>query len=141
MMAVGNDQLLVAHLLLDGGNDAGIRNLPDPVRDRVFVGDIDRGDGVWLGSEQGIDLSGIFVKQEELLVMRTGGSKQVEPVGLRLGQRLLVPEDNLGGVIFHTSECDESPALKLASGRGRKGLRIGVKGGRRIRSEDSFGSP
>ena len=119
VMAVGDDQLFVAHLFLNRRNHAGIGNLPDPVDDAVFVGHIDGGSGVRSGREQGIDLAGIFVEQEKLLVVGTGSAKQVEAVGLGFGESLLVAEDDLGGIILDAAQSDESAALEAASQTGR----------------------
>ena len=88
------------------------------------------------GGEQGIDLAGIFVKQEKLLVVGAGGAKQVEAVGLRLGQSLLVAEDDFRGIVFNAAESDESAALECALRRGREGLRVGVNRGRGILPQD-----
>ena len=93
------------------------------------------------GREQGIDLPGIFIEQEKLLVVGAGGAQQVEAVGLGLGQSLLVAEDDLGGIVFDAAEGDESPALELASRGGGKGLGVGVDGRRGILPEDAFGAP
>ncbi len=139
MMAVGDDQLLVAHSVLHCGDHRRIGNLPDPVRDSIFVRNID--DGRFLRSQQGIDLPGIFVEQKKLLVVGPGGAQQVEPVGLGLRQGLLVTVDDFGGIILHAAQGDESAALEAGSGRGREGLGVGVNGGRGILSENALGSP
>ncbi len=41
VMAVGDDQLLIPHLFLHGGNDGRIGDLPDAMHDVVLVGDLD----------------------------------------------------------------------------------------------------
>jgi hypothetical protein len=99
------------------------------VGDSVFVGYVDRGGGAGLGRQQGSDLPRIFIEQEELLVVRASGAKQVEAVGLRLGERLLVPIDNFGGVVFHAAQGDESAALERGSRRSGEGLRVGINRG------------
>ena len=81
VMAVGDNQLLVAHLFLNGGNHRGIGDLPDSMCDAVFVVYFNRGGGG--GLEQGSDLAGIFIEQKKLLVMGAGGAEQVEAIGLR----------------------------------------------------------
>ena len=112
MVAVGNDQLLIPHLVLNRGNHAGVRDLPDAVCDAIFIGHINGRSGVRIRGEQGIDLPGIFVQQKKLFVVNPRGSKQVKAVGLGLGQCLLVPIDDLGGIILHPAQRNESPALE-----------------------------
>ena len=51
-------------------------------------------------AEQGINLSGILIQQKQLFVVGAGGAQQVEAVGLRLGESLLVPEDDFGGIVL-----------------------------------------
>ncbi len=140
-MTVGDDQCLVAHLVLHRRNHARIGNLPHSVRDSVFVGNVDRRGGAGLRREQGINLPGIFIEQKQLFVVRAGGPKQVEPVGLGLGESLLVAEDDLGGIVFDPAQGDESPALKAGSRRRCEALGIAVNGGRGIRPKDRFRPP
>src|SRR5258706_11169584 len=63
-------------------------------------------------------------------------AQQVQPVGLGLGQRLLMAEHDAGGIVLDPAKRNETPALGLlpASGsisRNAKGLGITV--GRRLR--------
>ena len=118
-MAVGDDQLLVAHLVLNRRNHGRIGDLPDAMGDSVLVGYIDGRSDARSWREQGIDLPGIFVKQEKLLVVRASGAEQVEAVGLGLGQSLLVAEDDLGGVVLDAAQSDESAALEVSLPRER----------------------
>src|SRR3974390_377936 len=141
VMSVGDDEFLVTHLALHRGDDSGIGNLPDAVSDAVFVDDIDGGRGRLGGVEGGIDLPGVFIEKEELLVVDTGGAEQVEAVGLGLGQGLLVAVDDLGSVVLNTAARDETPAFQTGSGGCGEGLGIRVDGGSGILLEDALGAP
>ena len=43
--------------------------------------------------------------------MGAGGGQQVEPVGLWLGQGLLVAEDDACGIVLDAAQCDEAAPL------------------------------
>jgi len=137
MMAVGDDQLPIPHLFLHGGNDRGIGDLPDAVRDTVLVGDLN----VWVRRriEQGIYLARPAVQHENLAEVGSIHAQQVEPVGLRLGQRLLVPEHDARGVFLDPAECDEAPPFgpRLGSENAswsafRNSERLGISVDRRL---------
>ena len=112
-MAVGDDQLPIPHLFLHGGDDRGIGNLPDAVHHVVLVGDLDVGVCGGRRIEQGIHLARSAVEHEDLTEVGSIRAQQVEPVGLRLGQRLLVPEHDAGGIVLDPAERDEAPPLGL----------------------------
>src|SRR5580765_5981191 len=100
VVAIGDDQLLVPHLVLDRGDYSGIGDLPDAVGDSVFVGDVNGWFGSGFGSEKKVDFTGILVQQKQLFIVSAGGTKQVETISLRLGQSLLVAIDDLGGIVL-----------------------------------------
>ncbi len=81
--------------------------------DAVFIGNVNRRNSICLECEQGIDLPGIFVEQEKLFVVDSGGTQQVETVGFGLCQCLLVPVNDLGGIVLHAPQSDESAALEI----------------------------
>ena len=112
-MAVGDDELFVAHLLLNRLDQTGVGDLPDAVYDSIFIGHIDRWRG--LRSEERVDLAGIFIEKKKLLIVNASGAKKIEPVGLGLGQGLLVAEDDFGGIVLDAAERNESAALKAGS--------------------------
>ena len=65
------------------------------------------------GIEQGIHLASAAVEHEDLAEVGSTGAQQVQPVGLRLGQRLLVAEHDARGIVLDPAECDEAPAFGL----------------------------
>src|ERR1700738_527551 len=94
VVAVGDDELFIPHLGADGIDYPGVGNLPDAMEDSVFIRHLDDGIGVFAGmlEKQRIDVTGVWVENEKLFEVGAGGAKQIEPVGLRLGQGLLVTE-------------------------------------------------
>src|SRR5579859_3621546 len=72
-------------------------------------------DGRWIrGRNRLPDLSrGVVIKHEYLSKMGSGGPKQVKTIGLRLGQGLLMSENNSGGVILDFAERYKTLAFKL----------------------------
>src|SRR5258708_3477536 len=86
------------------------------------------------------------VHHEDLAEVGPVRAQQVQPVGLRLGQRLLVAEDDAGGIVLDPAKRNETPALGLlpASGsvsRNAKGLGITVDGRLRILSQNGCLAP
>ena len=98
-MAVGDDELLVTHLAADQVDQAGVGDSPDAVVNAVLVGDLSGGAG--LLSQQGVDLSGVVIKHENLAEVRAGGSKEIEAVG--------APRERAGGVLVRAIETEEAP--------------------------------
>ena len=83
-------------------------------RDAVFVGDLEFGAGIG-AEEQSARLSAgrIGVEHEDLPEVGAGRAQQIEPVGLRFGQRLFVAKDDLLGVVIKFAEGDEAAALPV----------------------------
>ena len=87
MMPVGDDEFLVAHSILDGGDDGRVPDPPDAMDDIVFVGDFDVGSGLrdTCGSELGVDFSGAAIEHENLSEVGAIGSQEVEAIGFGFG--------------------------------------------------------
>ena len=111
MVSVGDDESLVAHGGVDRIDDFGIRNLPDAMQNLIFIGNGNVRLG--RGGEERFDLAGVFVKHENLAEVGARGAEKIEPVGLGLGQGLLVPEDDAGGIVLNPAESYESAAFQL----------------------------
>src|SRR5271166_6330568 len=80
--------------------------------------------------EQGIDLPGIFIEHEDLAEMSSRSPQQIEAVGLRFGQSLLVPKNYAGRVILNATQCNKAAAFQFgARSRNAKALRVAVEGG------------
>src|SRR6202140_3859524 len=109
MVAGGDDQFSVVHLLLDGGDYGRIGDLPNTMHDVIFVGDFN----VWSGRgfESGVDFPSAVVKHEDLTKMGARCAQQIEAVGLRLRQGLFVAENHAGGIVLDAAEGDESLPL------------------------------
>ena len=113
VMSVRNDHLLVAHLAANGIDDVGIGNLPHSIDDSIFVGDFDLGCCLQRRGEQGINLSRILIHHEELFEVGAGGAQQFEPVGLGLGQCLLMPVDDVRRIVLKPPQRNEPSPLGL----------------------------
>ena len=77
----------------------------------IFVGYINGRGGAGLGLQQGIDLTGILIKEKQLFVVSARRPKQFEAIRFWLGQGLFVAEDDLRRVILYAPEGDKSSAL------------------------------
>ena len=125
MVAVGDDQLLVAHRANDQPERMRIRDPGEAMQNPVVVGDLDLRLEV-LEEDLFDALRRVGVEHEDLAEVRAGGLQQIQTVALRLGERLLVTKDNLGRVVLQASERDESPAFPHSSAaRNLKALRVG----------------
>ena len=76
--------------------------------------------------EQRFDLAGILVEHENLSEMGAGGAQQVEAIGLGLGQRLLMAENDACGIVLDASQADETPAFQFLLEPARKKAREGT---------------
>src|SRR5208283_4227590 len=144
MMSVGDDQVLVAHVGMDGSDDQGIGDLPDAVEYAVFVGDLDVGS--CRGLDQDVDFAGSAVQHENLAEMSAGGAQKVQAVGLGFGESLLVAEDDVGGIILQAAESDEASPFDAFTGAGDtfrdpEGLGITVDGRFGIMAQDTGLAP
>src|SRR3979490_2987027 len=82
VVAVGDDELFIAHLGADGIYYGGVGHLPGAVEDSVFIRYFDDGIGVCSGivEKQRIDVTGVLVEHKKLFEVGAGGAKQIEPV-------------------------------------------------------------
>src|ERR1700735_3865193 len=110
MVSVGDDESFVAHGGVDRIDDFGIRNLPNAMQNLIFIGNGDVRLG--RGGEERFDLSGVLVKHENLAEGGGGGAEKIESVSIGLGQGLLVPEDDAGGIVLNPAESYESAAFQ-----------------------------
>ena len=141
MVAVSDDELLLPHLCADEGNDGGVSNPAEAVKDTVLVLNFQ---GVSrAGLQHGVDLStGVAVEHEELSEVGASGAQQLQAIGFGLRQSLFVAEDYSGVVILDTPEGDEAGAGELgARAWSRKSLRIGVDGGFWLLQKNAFSAP
>ena len=140
VVAVGDEQLLVRHQLLDlrGGAD-----LPHAVDGAVLVGDF--GDGRRGGGliEQGVDGAGrVGVQHEDGFEVGVGVLEQFHAVLLGTGEGLLVAEDDARGVVFHLAEGDEALADQALAGIGDdEFLEVGEHAGFGIARPDAARDP
>ncbi len=155
VVAVGDDELLVAHGGGDQVDEAGVGDLPDAVDDAVLVGDFEvRGAGVFELTAAGVLVpfdsedqlfggeGGVGVEHVDLLAVGAGGLEEGEAVGLVLGEGLLVAVDDLFGVVVEVAEGDEAAALAdLGCVGDGVGLGVAVERGLGFFGEDAFGAP
>ena len=143
VVSIGDDQFLRRHFADDAGNYGRVEERPEAMKHAVFVARLDRRDGTGRGGEQGVDAAlGIGVQHEELAGVRARVAKQLEAIDLGTRQRLLVAEDDAGGVVFDAAQGDEA-AAGAALGAARHGvfLRINVDAGCGIAKQDAVANP
>ena len=140
VVAVGDEQLLVGHQLLDlrGGGD-----LPHAVDGAVLVGDF--GDGRRGGGliEQGVDGAGrVGIQHEDGFEVGVGVLEQFHAVLLGTGEGLLVAEDDARRVFFHLAEGDEALADEALAGIGDdEFLEVGEHAGFGVARPDAARDP
>ena len=76
----------------------------------------DRGGGCGVLGEEGVDLAAVVVEHEDLAEVGTGCLQELQAVGLRLGQSLLVAKDHFGGVVLDPPQGDEAAAFHSRTG-------------------------
>ena len=140
VVAVGDEQFLVRHELLDLGGGA---DLPHAVDGAVLVGDF--GDGRRGGGliEQGVDGAGrVGIEHEDGFEVGVGVLEQLHAVLLGTGEGLLVAEDDARGVVFHLAEGDEALADEALAGIGNdEFLEVGEHAGFGIARPDAAQDP
>ncbi len=96
MVTVGDDQLLVAHLVADEFDEVGIGHPAEMMQNSIFVADLATVFHICgRGCEGSIDLAGgVAVEHEELAEMGAGGAQEFQAVGLGLSEGLLVAMDD-----------------------------------------------
>ena len=98
---------------------------------------------VWFttGREQALNFGDrIAIQHEDLAEMCPGGAEEIEAIGFRLGERLLVAEDYCGGIIFDSAQSNKSSSFDLSMPpRNQEPLRIGVQGGLSFLQKDPLG--
>ncbi len=119
VMAVGDEQLLRAHQLLEARDPRRVGYLPQPVLGLVLVGDARQRLGARGVLQDAIDLAfGIRIEHEELAEMGVAVAQQREPVLLRTRERLLVAVDDALRIILHRAQPDEAFAHQPLAGIG-----------------------
>ena len=140
VVAVGDEQLLVRHQLLDCCRGA---DLPHAVDGAVLVGDL--GDGRRGGGliEQRVDgARGVRVQHEDRFEVRVGVLEQLHAVLLGTGEGLLVAEDDARRILFHLAERDEAFADQALAGIGHdEFLEVGEHAGFGIARPDAARDP
>src|ERR1039458_2045087 len=72
------------------------------------------------------------------------GSQQVQPVRLRLAERLLMTEDDLAVVVLHLTQGDEAAPFGDRAGSvagDLESLGVEINAGLRVRRQNAFGPP
>src|SRR5689334_11984435 len=110
MMAIGDDELLVRHRGLDGGDFLWIGNYPQAMNDIVFIADFRgrRGGGFDLGENSIHALFLVGIKQEELAGVSACIAEQFEAIGFWSGESVFMAEDHAGGILFELTGTDKA---------------------------------
>ena len=114
MVAVGDHQFLIGHRFVDGGDALGLPDDPEAMDDVVFVGEFGGGGGFGFGLRENFvdDARGVAVEQEKLAGVRLGVAEEFEAVGFGAGERVLVAEDDAGGIFLELAGADKAAASK-----------------------------
>ena len=141
MVSIGNEELLIAHQLLNFLDDCGIVYAPETVPHLIFI----QHKHVRLGfsGQQAFNLGlRVTVEHENLAKMRPGMAQQVQTVFTGLGVGLFMPEDHLIGIVMHSSQCNKAAPLGHFMGAGHgKGLGIEIYRRFMVLLEDAAGTP
>ena len=110
MVAVGDDEFLISHRLLNGLDAIGFGDGPEAVNHTIFVGELCCGRRSGFGfSEDGVDaLLRIGIEHEELASVGASVAQEFEAIGFGSGERVFVAEDDAGGIFLETSGTDEA---------------------------------
>ena len=111
MMPIGDDQLLVGHGRAQQPDRRRIADAPQPVHHAVLVCHLGVGGAAAVVENLLHAARWVRVQHEDLAEMRVRRLQQVQPITFRLGQRLLMTEDYLLGIIMKLAQRDESAAL------------------------------
>ena len=152
MVAVGDDELFVAHVFENFADKSGVGQFPDAVDDVVLVGDLEvGGTGFAVGCVEEEVFGGegwVGVEHVDLLWVGADGFEESEAIRFVLGEGLFVAVDEVIGVVIEVAEGDEAAAFAdfgRFSGRGASGdgvgLGIAVEGGFGFFAEDAFVAP
>ena len=144
VVAIGNDEFLRGHGVLDGGDVAGIGDHPEAVDYPVFVGEF--GDWRSGGGEFVEELVDgelrVGIEHEELTGVGVRVAEQFETVGFGARKGVFVTEDDAGGIVFEMADADEATAGAAETGAGDgEFLGVGVEGGRGVLLDDVLGDP
>ena len=90
---------------------AGSLISPEAMQHAVFVGDFRFGGAVAVVENLFDAAGGVRVEHEDLAEVRVGRFEQVETIALGLGQGVLVPENDLLGVVVQFAEGDKAAPL------------------------------
>ena len=144
MMAVGDDELLIGHGLLNGVDPIGFGDRPEAVDDAIFVSELGGGSGGGFGfcEDRIYAFLRIGIQHEELAGMGASVAEEFKAVGFGAGECKFVTEDNAGGIFLETSSADEAAASALFSCAGDgELLGVSVKGGSGILGDDVVANP
>src|ERR1700746_575174 len=144
MVAVGDDQLLIGHGILDGVDVARICHYPQAVNHAIFVGEFGnwRGGGLRLVKNLFDALLWIGIQHEKLAGVHARMAKQFEAVGLWAGESMFVAENDAGGIFFEPACANEAAARALFGRSGNSELlRIGVESRGGILKDEVIANP
>ena len=144
MMAVGDDELLILHGFLDGGDAFGFGNDPETVNDIVLIAHF--GCGMGAGFDLGENFVDAFlvvgIEKEKLAGVGLGVAQKFEAVGFGTGESVFVAENDACGIFLELAGADEAAAGAALAGAGHSVfLGVGVKSGERILDNDAFANP
>src|SRR6202795_1288761 len=128
MVAVGDQEFLCAHFLLNTLDECRIGYRPEPVRDAEFIAQFERRALASDLFEHYVNLSrASVVEHEELAGLRAGVAEKLDAVRLGSRKRTLVGENDVCGVILNAAQGDESDPCAARPGAGDGGvLRVDV---------------
>ncbi len=116
VVSIGDDELLIIHRRLNLLNGCRVRNLPQTVDDLIFVPYFHVGRAILLQCR--IDcVRPVAIEHEDLAEMRLRCAQQIQTIGLRFAERLLVAEDDLLVVVLKLSRGNKPSAFQFSSGR------------------------
>src|SRR6266853_91785 len=144
MMPVGNHQLPFFHGFLDRSHALRLCNHPQLMHHAVFISHLGRRRcSRFRFRENCVNaFLGVRIQHEKLTGMRFCVAQKFQPVRLRPGKRVLVPENDARGVFLELSRSDESAprAALFGSGHGVF-LRVRIKRRSRVLHYDVGAHP
>src|SRR5258708_39842721 len=129
MMAVGDDQLLIGHGLLDGLYVVRICNYPQAVNYSVFIGEFGNRSSGGLRFVENFfyALMRVGIQHKKLARVRASVAKQFEAIGLWTRESMFVAENEAGGIFLEPACANDTAAGARLGNAGP----VGSRGGRR----------
>src|SRR5689334_7767664 len=131
MMAVGDDQFLLPHGIVNGMQQFVVGDDPETVGYAVLITKFGfRGTCLRFGKNLVHAALGIGIEHKKLVGVRLHVAEKFEAIGFGAGERLFVAEDDASGIILEVARADEA-ATRAALVRAGSCvfLGVGVEGG------------